>query len=74
MLYRSVTNGSCELAAEATFSCQLGKCLIESDASAGNFTGFEECSYLCEGCSPNPLLSEVILFFFSLSIDSKLYL
>lgn len=61
MLYRSVSNGSCELAAEATFSCHLGKCLIESNAAEGNYTGFEECSYFCEGCAPNPLLSTVDL-------------
>ena len=62
MFYRSVTNDSCGLAAEASFSCHVGKCLIEANAAEGNYTGFEECSYLCEGCAPNPLLSKVLFY------------
>lgn len=57
MLYRAMHTHACGLAETADFSCHLGNCLIEANAALANYTGFEECSLLCEGCEPSPAKS-----------------
>ena len=38
--------------------------MIEANAALANYTGFEECSLLCEGCEPSPAKSMLPIFCF----------
>ena len=59
MMYRAFTTHSCGLAEAANYVCDHAHCLIEANAMKANYSGFDECSLLCEGCEPDPVKSSV---------------
>lgn len=61
MLYRATQTHACGLAEVAEYVCNRGQCLIEANAAVANYTGFDECSLLCEGCEPDPIKSSVLV-------------